>query len=270
VAGQIHPKFLRFLWVLVDKQTRNHYALIGAEEEIGSEAFTWSPARTFSFNKNFIGKAVAYATATRLYLSVHITALPSRRQAGPPISSAECLMHGAAHALQRAAPCPTSPRPAVNVEVGAPSIAPSAHAYREGASGEVDMVDDGTHAAGGVATAEWLAATLGGGDVAAGGAGARNSTYDDAQSDDDDDELADVLEAILGQVVQPEDTGCDEDGVDVSVGVDVDTVVGVSVHGQGVNLGVGLGVGLVVAPPTPHFPRLLGSPSEIWESYDSN
>jgi len=28
------------LWVLADKQTRNYYALIGAEEEIGSEAFT--------------------------------------------------------------------------------------------------------------------------------------------------------------------------------------------------------------------------------------
>ena len=51
VAGQIHPKFFCLLWVLADKQTRNYYALIGAEEEIGSEAFTWSRARTFSFNK---------------------------------------------------------------------------------------------------------------------------------------------------------------------------------------------------------------------------
>jgi len=58
VAGQIHPKFLRLLWVLADKQTHNYYALIGAEEEIGSEAFTWSRARTFSFNKNSIGKAI--------------------------------------------------------------------------------------------------------------------------------------------------------------------------------------------------------------------
>jgi len=66
---------------------------------------------------------------------------------------------------------------------------------------------------------------------------------------DDDDEPATVLEAILGQVGQREDTACDEDGVDVSVGVDVDAVVGVGVHGQGVNLGVGLGVGLVVGPP---------------------
>jgi len=42
VAGPIHPEFLRPLWVLADKQTRNYYALMGAEEEIGSEAFTWS------------------------------------------------------------------------------------------------------------------------------------------------------------------------------------------------------------------------------------
>jgi len=54
VAGQIHPEFLRLLWVLADKHTRNYYALIGAEEEIGSEAFTWSRAQTFSFNKNSI------------------------------------------------------------------------------------------------------------------------------------------------------------------------------------------------------------------------
>jgi hypothetical protein len=35
---------------------------------------------------------------------------------------------------------------------------------------------------------------------------------------------------ILGQVGQREDTGCDEDGVDVRVGVGVDAVVGVGVH----------------------------------------
>jgi len=56
VAGQIHPEFLRLLWVLADKQTRNYYALIVVEEEIGGEAFTCSQARTISFNKNSIGK----------------------------------------------------------------------------------------------------------------------------------------------------------------------------------------------------------------------
>jgi len=82
VAGQIYPKFLRLLWVSVDKQTRNYYALISAGEEIGSEAFTWSRARTFSFDKNSIGKSIAYATTTRLHLSVNSTASPSRRQPG--------------------------------------------------------------------------------------------------------------------------------------------------------------------------------------------
>ena len=168
VAGHIHPEFLRLLWVLADKQTHNYYALIGAEEEIGSEAFTWSRARTFGYNKNSIRKALAYATATRLHLSVHSTAPPARRQA-VQVSSAECLMHGAARASQRAAPCPAPPRPTVNVDVGTPSVATSAHANCAGSSGEIDVVDDGTHAAGGVAAAEWLAATLGGGDVTAGG-----------------------------------------------------------------------------------------------------
>jgi len=134
VAGQIHPEFLRLLWVLADKQTRNYYALIGAEEEIGSEAFTWRRARTFSFNKNSIDKAIVYATATRLHLSVHSSAPPLRRQPGQPISSAECLLHGAAHASHHAAPRSAPPRPAINVDEGAPIVAPSAHVNRAGAS----------------------------------------------------------------------------------------------------------------------------------------
>jgi len=64
VAGQIHPEFLRLLRVLADKQMRNYYALIFAEDE----AFTWSRADMFSFNKNSIGKAISSATATRLHL----------------------------------------------------------------------------------------------------------------------------------------------------------------------------------------------------------
>jgi len=181
----------------------------------------------------------------------------------------ECLMHGAAHGSHRAAPRPAHPSPVINVDEGAPIVAPSAHANRAGASGEVDVADDGTHAAGGVAASEWLAANLGV-VVNGGGTGALISANDDAQSDDDDKDEARVLEVILGRKVgQHEDTACDEDGVDVSVGVNDDAVVGVGVHGQGVNLGVSLGVGSCRFPPS-HFPRLLGSPSEIWESYDLN
>jgi len=105
VDGPIHPEFLRLLCVLAtfcrvaifkfeskelelelellvlaDKQTRDYYALIGAEEEIGIEAFTWSRARTFSFNKISIGKVFAYATATRLHRSVNGTVPLSPRQ----------------------------------------------------------------------------------------------------------------------------------------------------------------------------------------------
>jgi len=218
------------------------------------------------------------------------------------------------------------------VDVRAHGVAPFAHATRAGAYSEVDVVADGTHAASGVAAAEWLAATLGGGNVNTGGPGARTSAvddglcpgsegcdtsaspsgylltvydndvdvapllslqnaspggsgegedcegvdrvvsharvYDDAQSDDDDDNSADILEAILGHVSQREDTSYNDDGVDVSVRVDVGAIVGVSVNGQGVSLGFGLGVSLVVGSPPPHFPRLLVSLSEIWESYD--
>jgi len=169
---------------------------------------------------------------------VHSTAPLSRRQPGQPNLSAECLVQGAAHASHRAAP-----RPAANIDVGPPSVAPSAHANRAGASAEVDVADDGTHAAGGVAALEWLAANLA-------GTGARNSANDDAQCDDDDDAPASILEDMLGrQVGQREDTVCDKDGVDVSVGVDDDTVVGVGVHGQGINLGVSLCVVTVVGPP---------------------
>jgi len=169
-------------------------------------------------------------------------------------------MHGAAHASHRAAPRPAPPRPAVNVDVGAPSVAPSAHANHAGASGEVDVVDDGKHAAGGIAASEWLAANLGGGVVDAGGTGARISANDDAQSDNNDFDEASVLQVILGrQVGQREDTACDEDGVDVSVGVDDDVVVGDGVHGQGVNLGVSLGVRIAVCPP-PSIPSTLREP----------
>jgi len=159
-------------------------------------------------------------------------------------------MHGAAHASHRTTPRTAPPRPAINVDVGSPIVAPSAQVIRVGASAEVDVVDDGTHAAGGVAASQGLAANLGGGGVAAGGTGALINANDDAQSDDDDDDEVSVLEAILGrQVGQREDTACDEDEVDVSVGVDVYAVLGVGVHGQGLNLGVGLGVGLVVGSP---------------------
>jgi len=94
------------------------------------------------------------------------------------MSYAECLMHGAAHASQCVPPRPAPRRPAVNVDIGAPSVAPSAHATCAGAYGEGDVVDAGTIAACGVAAADWLAATFGSGDVNTGGPGAHTSGVD--------------------------------------------------------------------------------------------
>jgi len=76
-------------------------------------------------------------------------------------------------------PRPAPPRPAVIMGDGAHIVELSAHASRISASGEADVVADGTHPAGGIAAAEWLAATFGGSDVSAGGTGARTSTVDD-------------------------------------------------------------------------------------------
>ena len=76
VAGKIHPEFLRLLWVLADMQTVIYFNLIGDEEDIGNERFKWSRASTCSYNRNSIGLAVAYASAIRTHLSVHVTAHP--------------------------------------------------------------------------------------------------------------------------------------------------------------------------------------------------
>ena len=57
-----------------------------------------------------------------------------------------------------------------------PSLMSLPHVY-------TSPVDDGSHAAGGVAASEWLAANLGVGVVAAGGTGARISANNDAPSE---------------------------------------------------------------------------------------
>ena len=72
-----------------------------------------------------------------------------------------------------------------------------------------------------------------------------------------------LINTLYIGISQHEDAAYDDDGVEVSVAVSVGAVVGVGVSGQAVSLGVGLWVGLVVGPPPPHFPRLLGSPSVL-------
>ena len=68
VAGNKHPEFLRLLWVLADMQTVKYFNLVGDEEDIRNERFKRSRARTFSYNRNEIGLAVAYASAIRTHL----------------------------------------------------------------------------------------------------------------------------------------------------------------------------------------------------------
>ena len=58
-----------------------------------------------------------------------------------PLLNASCTV---LHMHCNARPFPAPPRPAVNVDVGAHSVAPYAHANCLGASGEVNVVDDGT------------------------------------------------------------------------------------------------------------------------------
>ena len=95
VPGKIDPEFLRLLWVLAEMQTVEYFNLVGDEEDIGNERFKWSRASTFSYNRNAIGLAVAYASAIRTHLSVHGTAHPMSAASVRPRSAADCLIRSA-------------------------------------------------------------------------------------------------------------------------------------------------------------------------------
>jgi len=58
-------------------QTVKYFNLVEDEDDIGKERFKWNGASTFSYNRNAIGLAVAYASAIRTHLSVHGTAHPT-------------------------------------------------------------------------------------------------------------------------------------------------------------------------------------------------
>jgi len=76
-------------------QTVKYFNLVGDEEDIGNERFKWSRASTFSYHKNAIGLAVAYASSIRTHLSVHGTAHPMSAASVRPRSAADCLIHSA-------------------------------------------------------------------------------------------------------------------------------------------------------------------------------
>jgi len=73
-------------------QTVKYFNLVGDEEDIGNERFKWSRASTFSYSRNAIGLAVAYASAIRTHLSVHSTTHPMSAASVRPRSAADCLI----------------------------------------------------------------------------------------------------------------------------------------------------------------------------------
>jgi len=50
MSGQIHADFLRFLWVLADKQMRSYYESMDNEDKIRNEGFQWARAKVFNCN----------------------------------------------------------------------------------------------------------------------------------------------------------------------------------------------------------------------------
>jgi len=73
-------------------QTVKYFTLIEDEEDIWNERFKWRRANTFSYNRNAIGLAVAYASAIRTHLSVYDTAHPMSAASVRPRSAADCLI----------------------------------------------------------------------------------------------------------------------------------------------------------------------------------
>jgi len=57
--------------------------------------FKWSWASTFSYDRNAISLAVAYASAIRIHLLVHRTAHPMSAASVRPRSAADCLIRSA-------------------------------------------------------------------------------------------------------------------------------------------------------------------------------
>jgi len=73
-------------------QTVKYFNVVGDEEDIWNERFKWSRASTFSYNRNAIGLAVAYASAIRTPLLVHGIAHPMSAASVRPQSAADCLI----------------------------------------------------------------------------------------------------------------------------------------------------------------------------------
>jgi len=80
---------------MADMQTVKYFNLVDDEDDIERERVKWSRAGTFSYNRNVIGLAVAYASAIRTHLSVRGTAHPMSATSVCPRSAADCLIRSA-------------------------------------------------------------------------------------------------------------------------------------------------------------------------------
>ena len=184
------------------------------------------------------------------------------------MSSAECLLHGAVHASNRA-----PPRPAVDVVVGAHGAAPSAAANPAGTSGSSGEANGVAHAVGGVprpqravvAATTWLAATASTGLCALDGASSDDDLTPriDAQAAGQDLGSSSAISCMPVSAVQEDaGAGLDERDLDDDAYTDVISVLfdGVPAHDDNndadlVSLGASLGVSSVAAlPPPSHTP----------------
>ena len=80
-----------------------YFNLVGDEDDIGSERFNC----TFSYYRNAIGLAAAYASTIRAHLSVHGTVRPLSAASVCPRSAADCLIRSAvdmSHPRQQGTP----------------------------------------------------------------------------------------------------------------------------------------------------------------------
>ena len=64
VSGRIYGEFLHLLWILADQQARNYFALI--DGDLDSDAFKWSRAGFFNYNKNVLGLAIDHSFQQKL------------------------------------------------------------------------------------------------------------------------------------------------------------------------------------------------------------
>jgi len=113
------------------------FNLVGDEEDIRNERFKWSWASTFSYNRNAIGLAVAYASAICTHFSVHGTAHPMGAASVRPRSAADCLIRSA---VDISHPCQQGKPPATSSAASCPVRSDIINGLRTGSVGGVTIL----------------------------------------------------------------------------------------------------------------------------------